>query len=648
MVVVLGVLGVVQAPPAHAVQYETTVSFSSVSVGPDGVTLSGTVANTGTDALFRTQVVVWRDRTPLTTHEQLDAALAGDPEADTGDRILLDSSVDVISQGTETFDAGQQADFTVSASWEDLSLTQDGVYLVGVHVRAADVSWGSLVTIGRGRTLVTLNANGGLTGSSATVAMLTSAPSLVHDNVFCDDHLAGELSGRLSTLLAFAHTPGISWVIDPALFREISVMSEGYLVMSGDDLVPGSGQTQASAWLASFHTLSMASAYRLPWGNPDLAMGAAASDPSIVTASIAAGELYNDLTALPLLVRADNGMVDNDFLDYIAPLKPQIVLAETSSNAEYGPTAILSTLADPFPGGPGPDAPGTALQRIQRAIAEDALTPDTVIRVIQTEEDVHLASQPLPSWVTPMGLAPILVNTPWEPGLSAGQALGTLTVASLDSVAAIQASARTYASLIRDDEQGASLVAVPAALAVSQSWDEDESTRTYAAAVSSWIDSILGQVTLTANSNVTLTSHTASFPVTVTNKLDVPVYVRITSQTQHSGTSLANVSIPYTDVQPIQPGDKLSASLSPVVLREGDVTVLLSLTTQDGYPLGSQAPVLIHADGSAWMGWAVVGAAIVLAGVGTVLRVKSKRSTAPPVPGDEGRSVPGDEVQPAE
>jgi len=68
-------------------QYDAAIVFTGITSDENGVTLSGTVTSTGTDPLYRVQVVLWRDRTPLRTRDQLDEALAADPNADTGDRI---------------------------------------------------------------------------------------------------------------------------------------------------------------------------------------------------------------------------------------------------------------------------------------------------------------------------------------------------------------------------------------------------------------------------------------------------------------------------------------------------------------------------------------------------------------------------------
>jgi len=626
---------IVGRPIAHAdPQYDAEIVFTGINTDENGVTLSGTVTSTGTDPLYRVQVVLWRDRTPLNSRDQLDGALAADPDADTGDRIDTDDAATVVCSGTTSFDPGESADFTVTATWDEMDIHADGVYLVGVHVRAASVSWGSPVTIGRGRTLVTVANN--TSASVATVVMLTSAPSLIHDDIFIDDHLADELAGRLGTLLDLAHQPGISWVVDPALIDEVSQMAKGYEVLApagppdqtappSGATVPGTGSKQAAEWLNSFTTLNKGQGYRLPWGNPDLVFGAS-NGMDLVSPSQSTNLPMNDLQDLPLVVRSGNGEADDSFLTSIADLQPDIVLADAGTDAVLPHGVLLATLPVPFPGGPGPDA-DTPLQHQQRTLAEDAT--GTTIRVISTEDDAAQAAQPAPAWVTPVLLGAIQAQTDWTPDLSRGTPEGVLTAAELDGIEDVQSTAAAYASLISDTKSADAQTGPAMARLTSLSWAGDAPATAYSQAVDQWISSIMDGVSLTASTEVSLSSRKTPFPVTVVNKLDVPVSVRISAQAIPAGQSPANLTIPTTEVQTIQPGDKVPVILSPTVTREGDADVILTLTTGDGYILGSSATVRIHASSASWMAWLVVGTAVVLFIVGTFLRVRAKSRTKP-------------------
>jgi len=615
--------------PAQAAQYNATVTFTAIQADTTGITLSGTVQNTGTDPLYKVQVVLWRDADTITTPSELQAVLALDPQADIGDRLAQASATVVIVTGDTAFGPGQTASFTVSTTWADAQIAQTGAYLVGVHVRACDNTWGPLVTIGWGRTLVTKTTE---PVPTAAVVLLTSPPSLLHDNVFLDDHLASELTGRLLTLVTLAshdaHS-GIAWLIDPALFHEISVMSQGYQVLSDTALVDGSGQAAAVNWLNAYKSLDQAAGYRLPWGNPDLALGAATGNTSLIANAQAAEAANSELSHLPLAVQAGNGLADDAFLSYVAPLQPAVVLAQVASSAMSGDIRILNTAPVAFPDGAGTNPADAGLQQVQRAQADDIVNPAPLVRIVSTAADAALTSQllTLPVALTPLRSIP--VTAAWTSELSKGAAQGPLTEAMTASVNAVGKAVNAYASLVNSPDSAQAMALLPMAALLSQSWPGDAAAKSYATAMEQWLQSLMTAVSLTATPEVSLTSRTALFPVTITNNLTVPAYVRVAARSVPLGSQPANLSIPTTEVQVVQPGDKMAITLSPTVVREGDAEARLQLTTQDGTAIGAPVTVTVNARASAWMGWAVVVAAFILFTVGTVLRVRTKRSHDP-------------------
>jgi hypothetical protein len=218
------------------------------------------------------------------------------------------------------------------------------------------------------------------------------------------------------------------------------------------------------------------------------------------------------------------------------------------------------------------------------------------------------------------------VDTVWTPEFSLGSAQGPLTVDLVGSMTMIESRMAAFASLIADPEAVNHLTILSRAAFFSQSWANDEGAILYAHAVSEWLRGRMRGVTLSATHEVSLTSRTSSFPVTVTNDLDVPVYVMIAVQVRPAANSVARVTIPATEVVRIMPGDRQTLTLSPTVQREGDVDAFLRLTAQDGTVISGDVVVRIHAVAYAWMGWVVVGAAFVLFAVGTLLRVRSRQA----------------------
>ncbi|MDR2975255.1 MAG: DUF6049 family protein [Propionibacteriaceae bacterium] len=607
-----------------APQYEATVELASVVTDDVGVRLTGAITSTGTDSLFRVQVVLWSDTQAITTTAEVDAAMSQDLTAEVGERLDTDDATTVVVSGRESFEPGQKAGFSVMATWDELGLTDKGVYFVGVDVRASATQWGEPVTIGHGSTVVTVV--GDTVAPTVTVAMFTSQPSLIHDAVFTDDHLAGELTGRLAALLVLAGKPNMSWVIDPALYHEISVMAQGYEVMDGESTVPGKGAAAAKQWLAEFEELNAINGYRLPWGNPDLALGMETGSVQLIADAQAGDQAHPDLSGLPVLLWSANGPINDAWLTYVAPLRARVVLADVTSAATVTGGVVLACAKTPFPNGPGPTDGGTPVQRVQRALADDLINQSPLVRVVQSQAEIDLANQTIRSWTRPQSLGSINPSVAWQSSMSVGDPVPVLTATTIGTVTRLRATAEAYSSLTGDDTAGDSLALVPLSAGVSQSWADDASAEGYVLSADHWLRGLFNAVTMSATPEVSLTAKTSTFPVTVTNTMAVAVHVRLVARTTPDPMSLGNVAIPATDVITIEPGDKMPLVLSPTILREGEASLVLQLTTPDGVPIATPVTVAVHAQESAWMGWVVVGGAFILFIAGTFLRVRTMRA----------------------
>ena len=244
LVAVALIAGVIAVPiPAHAAGPAASVTFTDAPsyVALDGrVTLSGTVRNTGTVPLFTVQVLTWRDPSPITSRTALTAALARDPNAATGTRIVDEGAFVNIGSPGAPWQPGETASFTVSATVTQLGLTTAGVYLVGVHVRASTDGSASYQTYGRGRTLLPVTRTGAPVGPVApvaTVVWLSSKPSLLRPSVTsgatvlaqatfrggCGAQLAqmprvdGELAGERTAQRLVGRDQGLQALVDLAV-----------------------------------------------------------------------------------------------------------------------------------------------------------------------------------------------------------------------------------------------------------------------------------------------------------------------------------------------------------------------------------------------------------------------------------------------
>src|SRR5664279_3425341 len=167
-------------PPAYATDTAVDVkltTFEIVGTGADAVLhLAGTVTNTGTATLYTVQVLTWRDVTPITSRSQLATALAANPTATTGARLTIPGTFQVITGSPKPWEPGASTSFSVTSKLSDLGFPSTGVYLVGVHVRAAIDMSASYQTVGRARTFVTIGTPASR-AATASVVMLNSAPT---------------------------------------------------------------------------------------------------------------------------------------------------------------------------------------------------------------------------------------------------------------------------------------------------------------------------------------------------------------------------------------------------------------------------------------------------------------------------------------
>ena len=621
---ILGLLTVLMGlgltvPSAEAAD-PAQVGWTGVGQSPDQVHLAGTVVNAG-QALYQAGVAVWVDPTALATPAELNAALATSPLA--GDGVALtsgDTTYVSLSSGRATFAAGATTDFDFSPTWADLGLEADGVYLVGVELRGATSRYGTVTTLARARTLVTLATT--TATKAVTVVALTSTPSWLYGDVFADDHLAGELTGRLTSLIGLAEQAPNAWVIDPALYQAVTTMAAGYQVLVNGRLVDGAGQSAAQAWLTRADQLDQRRGYRLPWADPDTVAARAGGDDRLADQLVGI-VLPEPLAKLPLLVRAANGLGDQAWLADLAGLAPDVVLAGAATSGWLNPGELIATAPVAFPG--GPEADNSADQVEQRRLADDYVN-GTTVRWIDNQADAALAAQPEPAFCQPVGLSAVDPGQVFDPADLLGPAAAGLTGANAANLTGLAQAAQTYAWLIDDSGNPSDPIAPQQVAAWSQAWPDDTAAGAYAQAVADWLNSQIDQVSVRLAGPVTLTSRTTTFPVDVTNHLDRPVYVQVVA------TSSSPQTMTFTPTATIMvgPGDTLPATLSPRVDRDGTVTVSVGLLTADGRPFGPVQSIEVTANQSAWLGWAVIVVAGALFVAGTFLRVRTARRKAGP------------------
>lgn len=650
LLVLLAVASALNPSSAHAATPAGEIVLTGLTADDDGLELTLTVTNTGDTPLYTAEVMLWRQATTIRTQSALSASLAADPAADTGGRLGWPhtDAYQVLSADDATFAVGDSRSVTLSATWEELDLTDPGVYLVGAQLYAAPAAGGDGSVVARARTLVV--RPGDVTAERVTVVALTSQPSLLTGSEFLDDHLAQEMAprdgatsgGRLTELAYAAARAGTVWYIDPALYHAAQVMAAGYTVRQPEpagatepaepaesaETVPGQGAAAAAQWLALVDALPGALGYRTLWGDPDLVLAGQLGDPTIVTRAATAWDEalaaedsdVTRLAALPLLVHPAGGRIDAATWALLPDLGEVTVLATSDGSVAAAP-ALVPTLATSFAPGPGPDIATTTLQYRQRALAEDYLNAAAgrpSVRVLTTVADAALSAGPVPAWVHPVALADVTAGQ----GAALAQADApqpVLTGANRDAVAALEQAVLTFADLTGDPAAVVAVANGALTASLSQDWAGPAAALAYTAAAEAILDAALGQVQVGLVENIIMTAHDTSFPVSIANNLDHAIQVRLVLASDRP----LRLSADYPDVIAVDAGDRVTIPVTPRILDDGDVTVTASLATESGRPFGQSVSRVIEINQSGRLAWIIVIVSGVVLTAGTVLRVKT-------------------------
>lgn len=613
-------------PSAHATDSSVEVTLTTSEVTGQGedaaVHLAGTVTNTGSTTLYTVQVLTWRNTTPITSRAQLAEELAASPTATTGSRVTMPGSFQAITGSPKPWAPGASSTFSVTTKLSDLDLSETGVYLVGVHVRASTDGSASYQTYGRARTLITVGTPTA-TAATSSVVLLNSTPSYLGTGVLSDDHLADELTGRLLTLVRYAQQRGVTYAIDPLLYREVTTMAQGYRVGTGSSQTAGTGSQAAIAWLAEFANLS--GGYRLPYGSPDLALLAETGDTMTLDQTTSALTQVPGLAQLPLLVAAPNYQADQRFLTAVARLKPSVVLAETKAGGQTVTASDLKIISvDPgaFSGGPGPDDTSTELQKLARLRAESFLaatnTAEGNIRIVTDESEVTLDSMPNP-WESRVSLADLSSATnSWSDSLAMSAPVSIRGAALEQLLPDAVTRISKFACLIDNSASGETITASLLPPLMSTEWQNDDQARAY-------LDQALKQyeigesaLALSVAPHIVMTSRDTQFPVTVTNHLDYPVTVKVKVTTANRN----RLNVEDSEFKTVDSGESVTVNVSPKATANGSVDSVVHLVTKTGDEVATPQPFVIEATETGKVAWVIVIVSGVVLAAMTVLRIR--------------------------
>lgn len=650
-VLLLTILGSVGSPrPAYAVDEPVPVDVRLEGLDPamparsDTVTLRGTARNTSDRPIAAAQVVLWRHGAGMVDLLDLREVTGQDPHRVQGTQLWIDGAYQrLTTDEADTWAPGETRPFQVSAPVDSFGFARaSGAFLIGVQV-VGRID-GGLTTVGQARVLLPLGptdaaATGG-TNTIASAVLLSSQPSMTEPGVFVDDHLAAEVApdGRLSTLIRSAERNRVSWLVDPSLLDELSVMAESYVVRTPDGDRPGTGQEAAAAWLGAYARLDQARGYRLPYAIPDVTMLERAQLRGVVQRSVIASQRTPGVAELPLISYAAGGVMGDEAVALAEADDPAAILASTADvpGALLAPVMtapIINFSPATTAGGPGPDPSHSTIQTRQRMLAESFLTAHTesgatTVRVVTSGEAAEADEAAEAPWLRRTTIAELLGQRPlsWNGSLSYGDAqrAAELTEPQVDALRAIVQAYRSFTEMLVDEEATSRTTDAAMARTASSWWRSDRpgfdrfATPQSAAAQRLWS----GQaVELTGQRSVIMSGQSGSFPMTVTNHLDQSIRVTLTFESFQP----QRLAIPPMRDIIVPANQGVTVNVQPNAVGNGPVRISAQVTTPGGTPVSKRVWMTVEATNFGRVGWIIVIASGIVLVATTALRIRQVR-----------------------
>jgi hypothetical protein len=455
--------------------------------------------------------------------------------------------------------------------------------------------------------------------------------------VFVDDGLARSVDGgRLDLLLAaveqLPEQVRLTLVVDPETIEALDRMTHGYRVVTGARSEPGRGGAAAAAWLARLRKAAVRHLLvAVPYGDPDVValerggLGALArvQQPHIEEMTRVLGVRPTTEVAWP----PDGALTATALDDAVAQGVGAVVLAPDSLPG--GPAPESGRTPDgvsPLPALGGQAAalvPDPVVQQLVDSgglkrggldgsrLAEQRLLAELAMITAEAPSDGRtLVLAPARRWDPPVGyaraLAADLGRLPWLSSVDALQAAaGTepvdrgplvypaaarkreLAAGQVRQVATVQKMVADFRTALEDDDASAALSPYGDALrrAGSSAWRTDpRAGAAFTARLLRQIGALRAQVTMSlpVTGVYTLASADSPLLLTLENRLDVPVNVRIRLTTP-PGFAVSDVGIVR-----IPAGDKRTVRVPASVQRTGTFTVRGQLTTPARGTLGQE------------------------------------------------------------
>ncbi|MEU9096589.1 DUF6049 family protein [Streptomyces sp. NPDC048361] len=704
-----GLLSATATAPAHAAAdpapgQSVHVSLDSMApqapVKSDTLTISGTVTNTGKQAVTGAHVGL-RVGSKLSGRSAIDETAGRKgyvPGVDAGE--LSDGPTVKFAR----LDAGISQDFTLSVPVSKLSLGEDGVYPLGVSVSGQTSGRQSDRVLGIEHTFLPWQPDA-TEGKKSQLTFLWPLISSTHltaqtgsdaqqTPVFADDSLARDIGpgGRLNQMVSLGKQLPVTWVIDPDLLATVDAMTRNYKIKVGDNLVNGTGQDVAKAWLSALEAAVQGEkVVALPFADPDLASLAhhGRDVPGSLGHLQSATEVAQKTidTILHVTPSVDyawpvEGAVDPSIVDVATSAGAHNVIARSDSlrdaSLPYAPTAVR-----PIGGGASAivaDAGlSTAFQGdLSMADAstlsvQDFLAQTLAITLQDTEKQrsIVVAPQRMPTvsqaqtmatalhaldpqhWTQPLDLSGAATAKP-DPGATT-RVPGTslypdalrrqeLPADAFQDMQDTQGTLERFKVILAAPDR----VVTPFGNAInremSASWrGEAESAQTYRSGVQLYLDGLANQVHLIQKSTATMSGRSATIAVTVQNKLVQGVGHLVLRIQPKSPTRLQlGEDGAAIGEQPVKvDGDRSqSVKFTAIANANGPVPVTARLYTEDGTPYGDPMEFTVQvSEITPTVMLVIAGGVLLLVLAGIRMYTHRKRSTAREEP--EGDGGPG-------
>ncbi|MCE6997091.1 DUF6049 family protein [Saccharothrix sp. S26] len=526
--------------------------------------------------------------------------------------------------------------------------------------------------------------------------LVTASPT-----VLADDELAGSLAmgGRLYGLLMAYESAltsplgtGVCLAVDPDLLRTVNAMTGGYEVPG---LGAGKGRSAAQMWLDRLRLLAAGRCViAMPDADADLVALSRAQLTGLVDLSLAGAEVVREVLGVQPtqgVAWPEDGVLDQPTLANLTArgltslVLDQSAVAGTPGTgpvrfdvAEGKPVTAVRVdgmVSDALQGAAAtrPVAGVTTPSETRPVSVQNALAALTFRAGFQsTGQNVVIA--PPRRWNAPTGEVDLLLRTAKSlvaGGFAAPVALESLIASPPEQTAAlsypVEAGARevppTVTAAVADSwgrlHQLAESMSQPDAAsaepgdlvdplrlallrAVSGAWrGNDDGARAALATARYQLDGLQAQVTVTEpNSPILLGSGDSPIPLSIKNRLDVRITVRIVIE-----DTPGIVAADLTDIELPARGDRL-VRVPVEVQRSGRFPVHVRLVTTSGVELGERARLEVSS--SAYGTITVVitclaGAALVLLSARRIYRrVRAARAASAQVPNDASGVTPAE------